>query len=95
MPSLRRSAASLRLFSAFQGLFRSIGIWPDRLRTKPRRGIEKTSSLMMSRKSQGNIGEGQEGVEKAGVVRHKDIGVLRVKTFLPLDMKRDQVFFSR
>jgi hypothetical protein len=47
MPSFRRSAARLRLLIAFQGFFRFIGIWPDLLRTKPRRGTEKSSSLMM------------------------------------------------
>ena len=86
MPCLRRSAARLRLFIAFKGFFRSIGTWPDLLRAEAHQGNRKKTLLDDVTKIIRYTREGQKGIEKAGVVRHEDIGVLGVKTFLPLDM---------
>jgi hypothetical protein len=78
-----------RLSQAFQRLPGIIPIHRDLARppeNQAQEGNRKNLLLDDVTKITRNIGESQKGVEKAGVVRHKDIGVLRVKTFLPLDM---------
>ena len=78
-----------RLFQAIQGLPWVFPINRDLARPpegQAQEGNRKNLLLDDVTEIIRNIGERQKGIEKAGVVRHKDIGAPRVKTFLPLDM---------